>query len=189
MQQTWCSVQAIQSVAVLSLFHRYVCSKLHCTKLTFLSELIQMLVSFWGAGRLFPIPWHQNYYFFPQLTISPKYPGDQWTNCLFGVVLYITSVFMPFLQQHRHEARRYLCILSDVTGCTFQSENVQHREGSLSSFNSACSLLFVTACIIEEQVAATTYYLKKEHSEVSLQKPWIFWESFLKCVGFFQQFL
>lgn len=64
------------------------------------------------------------------------------------------------LLQHLHKAHRYLGIWSGVTGCTFQSEIVHHRVGSLLTFHSACSLLFVTAHITEEQVATITYYLK-----------------------------
>jgi len=71
----------------------------------------------------------------------------------------LNPVLMPFLQQHPRETPRYFYILPDGTGCTFQSENVQHRVGSLLTFNSACSLMFVTAHTTEEKAAGITYYL------------------------------
>lgn len=96
-------------VAIVSLFHRNVCSELHVTK--FLHEFIQTLVSFWGAGMLFlaspyPMPWHQDCYIFPQWNISPQYQGDQWTNAnnAYFVSFYVLRLeLMPFQQQHLHE--------------------------------------------------------------------------------------
>lgn len=70
-------------------------------------------------------------------------------------LLYL--ILMPFLQYNLHETHRYPHILSDGTGCTCQSDNVQFRAGTLSTFNSVCSFPFVTARITEKQVAAITY--------------------------------
>lgn len=150
-------------VATESFFHRNVCSELHCTKLTYScmnwSRCLFLFRVKAGCSSCSPPRPHS---LAPELewwNISPQYLEDQWTVYLESFyVLHL--LLMPFLQQHLRETPRCLHILSDVTDCTFQHENVQHRVGSLLTFNSACCLLFVTAHITEEQVAAITYYLK-----------------------------
>lgn len=71
----------------------------------------------------------------------------------YSVSFYLLHlILMPFLQHNLHETHRYLHILSDVTGCTCQSDNVLSRAGTLSTSNTVCSFLFVTAHITEKQV-------------------------------------
>lgn len=148
----------------------------------FLCELIQVLISFWGAGRVFLTP--PTIPSVELITTISRRPNGLTAYFVSFYVLHL--VLMPFLQQHLHETPRYLHFI--WYNVAHFKVKIYHTVGSLSTFNSACSLLFVTAHITEEQVVAITYYLKRNLVKFHLGHLGFSGRAFSGVGGFFSKY-